>query len=392
MDVDRDAVVAPEGNARTSSRCRRVAGVALPSGIAVVTMGALVALARSHRRQVPALVHALRQADLRFLAVAAVVMVIGMVNHAALHAASRRAVGLQDSTGSTLGVSVRAAFANKLVKSAGLAAAGVFASDARRRTLPLTPVMVAYGLASVVKRAGFVLAVAICFAAGTSRLLFLTVMALVALVVVVFATRGALGRQARRQSAQRRRQRSYRRSAAIACRVVGWLPSALRARVSDAGPAAAEAMGRARRAPALVLQAFGHAVAVEVLGATVLWAALASVGVSISGGRLAVIYATAAIVGMVGPLPAGLGVIEATLGVSLSRAGLDGPHVVSTIAVYRTFQFWIPLVVGAGAVAFHRRRWRESTAGVPWRWSWARTVVRGRHRLVGPYRVSTGRS
>lgn len=389
MDAERNAVAAPQDGASRPSRRRRVVRVALPGAIAVAAVGALIVIARSHRRQVPGLVDALRHADPRFLAVAASVMVIGMLNHAALHAASRRAVGLSGSTGSTLGLSVRAAFANKLVKSGGLAAAGVFAADARRRTLPMAKVMVAYGLASIISRVGFVVAVVVCFAAGASSVPWLTILVSLGLVVAAIAVRAVHGRLVRRRSPQRVRSLVRCRAVAIACRVIGWLPSTARARLGDAGPGLAEAVGRARRAPALVARAFGHALAVELLGATMLCAALASVGASIPGGRLAVIYATAAIVGIVGPLPAGLGVIDATLGIGLLRAGVTGPQVVSAIAIYRVFQFWIPLMVGAVAVALHRRRGREPSASARRRWSWACTVIRGGRRLVRPYHLST---
>lgn len=390
LDIERDPVVAPQVGGTGSFWHRRLFRVALPGAIAAFAVGALLAIARSHRQQIPGLIDAMRHTDPRFLAVAASVMVLGMLNHAALHAAARRAVGLHGSTGSTLGLSVRAAFANKLVKSGGLAAAGVFAADARRRTLPMAQVMVAYGLASVISRAGFAIAIVVCFAAGASSVPWLTILVSLGLAVAAIAARAVRGRLVRRRSPQRRRSLGRRRAAAVGCRVIGWLPPTARARVGSAGPAIAEAMGQARRAPALVVRAFGHALAVELLGAAVLWAALASVGVSISGGRLAVIYATAAIVGMVGPLPAGLGVIEATLGVGLLRAGLNDAQTVSAIAIYRVFQFWIPLIVGAGAVALNRRRGRESSPSVPRRWSWTRTVVRGGRRLARPYRLSTG--
>jgi uncharacterized membrane protein YbhN (UPF0104 family) len=91
-------------------------------------------------------------------------------------------------------------------------------------------------------------------------------------------------------------------------------------------------------------------------------AALAAVGSRPSPLLVLLAFCTAQVLAQIPVTPGGLGFVEAGLTATLALAGVSaGAAVVATLA-YRLVSYWLPLPVGLGAYAVHRRRMSVATA------------------------------
>ena len=64
---------------------------------------------------------------------------------------------------------------------------------------------------------------------------------------------------------------------------------------------------------------------------------------------------------LVGPLPGGIGVADASLGALLIANGVSGPAAAGAVIAFRLLDLWLPLFVGAVAGAHH---WHRREAAV----------------------------
>jgi putative heme transporter len=94
--------------------------------------------------------------------------------------------------------------------------------------------------------------------------------------------------------------------------------------------------------------------------------ALVAVAAHAAGGSMALttgvtIYAVASIAGSLSLLPVGMGVVELTMVHAFASTGLTIPQAAAALMIYRLFQLWLPLLVGAvGMVGL-----RTTSADVP---------------------------
>ncbi|MDQ4103598.1 MAG: flippase-like domain-containing protein, partial [Actinomycetota bacterium] len=122
-----------------------------------------------------------------------------------------------------------------------------------------------------------------------------------------------------------------------------------------------DAIAQLRRRPLAMLPAVGCAIAIDLLGVVMLWAALAAVG---GGDRpiLAVVaYAISTLFGLVGVSPGGLGFVEVGAVAVLVSFGTAVGVAAAAVVVFRVLQFWLPLAVGA-LVSWRLRR-RDAPRG-----------------------------
>ncbi len=85
-----------------------------------------------------------------------------------------------------------------------------------------------------------------------------------------------------------------------------------------------------------------------------------AVSVQAFGGSLpleavAVVYLTGAAIGSIVPTPGGLGAVEAALTAGLTAAGLAGATAISSVLLFRTVTFWIPVPLGWAALNYLQR-------------------------------------
>jgi uncharacterized protein (TIRG00374 family) len=96
-----------------------------------------------------------------------------------------------------------------------------------------------------------------------------------------------------------------------------------------------------------------------------LMAALSAVGAEPAASLVLLAYVGGSLLGLIPLTPGGLGFVEAGLTGMLALAGVDpGAAVVATLA-YRLVSFWAPILVGAAAYWFFRRRYSEGVTGSP---------------------------
>jgi uncharacterized membrane protein YbhN (UPF0104 family) len=86
-----------------------------------------------------------------------------------------------------------------------------------------------------------------------------------------------------------------------------------------------------------------------------------AVSVHAFGGSLpivavAVVYLTGNAIGSAVPTPGGIGAVEAALSAGLTAAGLPGAVALSSVLLFRTVTFWLPVPVGWVALNYMQRR------------------------------------
>lgn len=318
-------------------------------GLALVGLAAVVFVV-SNRAQLPAAAHALRQARPGFVALALVVCLLALVNQAALHQGAQRAMGVDAPFGPSLRAATAAQFLNLVAKSGGMAGMGAFVRSRAGRS-GASRVVVAYVLATLLGQLSFAVVLAASLVAiwVDGRLTTADVAASLIFAAIMVAVLGAVAAGARSRESLR------------------WaygLPRRLLLRARSLGrreqpPAAAtdhsqaddlyDAVRVLARRPRAAARAGLHALGVEALGALLLWTVLMAVGEH-PGVKLPVVaYAISVLFAIVGFLPGGLGFVEAGLGAVLISYGVAAPVAAVAVILYRVFELWVPVVIGAWA-------------------------------------------
>jgi uncharacterized protein (TIRG00374 family) len=239
-----------------------------------------------------------------------------------------------------------------VVKSGGLAGLVLFALDGRRRGIPAGRVAGAYvlaaSLADVALVVTFCAAVAVLWVDGQ-----LTGGELVALAVfaVFVAARIAVVLSAVHDRELLRRlwtlpARTWDRLRRRPARVYG----------TASADELFDAVALIRRRPGMALPALGYAVCVDVLGAAMLWAALAAVGAGNRPVLALVTYAISVLFGIVGVLPGGLGFVEVGAIAMLVSFGVAVGLAAAAVVLFRVWEYWLPVAVGGTAAWWLRRR------------------------------------
>lgn len=292
--------------------------------------------------------------------------VLAMANRGRLNHLAHAAVGLRVPFASTVRASAVAFTANKVARSAGVSGLAVFVRHGRRHRLA-APAVVAAGAvatASCFAALGLALVAAFAVVAAQGDLqgwwlaaaagYGVTAAGLTALLLVALHRGDALDRLCRLPARLRRRPRP---------RCLGGTGASDpdRAglgfgRLGD-GPAEAEAaawadvlrtaLRRAGTNRSATAGAVAHATASKVIGALLLATSVAAVGPALPLSTVLVAYGASLAAASASILPGGLGAVEASLGGVLASAGLSPSSAVLAVALYRIFDLWLPVAVGA---------------------------------------------
>lgn len=153
----------------------------------------------------------------------------------------------------------------------------------------------------------------------------------------------------------RGRDRTVRTIARLADRIPKVDPD----RVAHAFERVAGQLATFTQRPRLAVTAIAWAAANWLLDIAVLWLFLAAFGYRAPIAGLLVAYGLANVLAAIPLSPGGLGVIEATLIVTLVGFGVPRAAASLAVATYRLVQFWLPIPMGAAAWASlagtHRR-------------------------------------
>jgi uncharacterized protein (TIRG00374 family) len=108
------------------------------------------------------------------------------------------------------------------------------------------------------------------------------------------------------------------------------------------------------------------AVAGKVIGVACLALVLSGLGAGIGLPATVLVYTLTIMASMIGPLPGGIGVAEASLGALLITRGVPAPTAAAAVIAFRLLDLWLPLLAGACAALLDwRRAWQERSARAP---------------------------
>jgi uncharacterized membrane protein YbhN (UPF0104 family) len=372
LTSDEDQMTPPTPGTRNQPG--RAARTGVPPLVArlglVLVAGSVAVLLGRHRNEIPAVGAGLRAARPPLVAVAAALMLLWLAVLARLHTATQRAAGLAVRPAQLLASVVAGHFLNLVTKSGGTAGLSSLLADGRRRRQPAGRTAAAYLLSTVVLELAFAVTLAVALVAmwANGRLTRVEVVASAVfglyaggrIVLIVAAVRSRAALRAlyclpRQLAARIRRVRAALPlvGATEGARGAGDPPPV------DHGAADElfEAMVLIRHRPALVAGAFGHGLALQVIEVTMLWTVISAVGAGGGPVTALVAYSAAVLSSIVGLLPGGIGMVEVSVGAVLIGSGVAAPTAAAAVLLYRLFDLWLPIALGA--VAAHHGRLRN---------------------------------
>jgi uncharacterized membrane protein YbhN (UPF0104 family) len=132
-----------------------------------------------------------------------------------------------------------------------------------------------------------------------------------------------------------------------------------------AGHELACAMARLRADWRATTSLLGSAMLGKLLGCAGLFLVLTGLGIHLGVATTLLVYMLTIMAALVGPLPGGLGVADASLGALLVANGVPGPAAAGAVIAFRLLDLWIPLFVGAIVGAHHARTRDRVDAVIP---------------------------
>lgn len=100
-----------------------------------------------------------------------------------------------------------------------------------------------------------------------------------------------------------------------------------------------------RQRPAAVVRLVATALIGKLIGACTLAAVLAGLGVDLAVGTILVVYTLTLVASAAGPLPAGIGAAEASLGALLVGNGVDAETAAAAVVAFRLLDVWLPIAL-----------------------------------------------
>jgi uncharacterized membrane protein YbhN (UPF0104 family) len=136
------------------------------------------------------------------------------------------------------------------------------------------------------------------------------------------------------------------------------LPAGRRLIRSRLGPALGQAIPRlldVAQRPVKLAEGIGGTLLLTTAYILCLAACVRALGGSAPLASIAVVYLTGNAIGSVVPTPGGIGAVEAALSAGLAAAGLPGATALSSVLLFRTLIFWLPVPLGWAAMNYLQR-------------------------------------
>jgi len=329
---------------------------------AVVLMLAIIfILART--AEIDSIVNTVRHADWRFLSLAVIVMGIWLGNNALAYWALYRTLDMDEKL-SHLTLTVAAAnFVNIVAPSGGMGGIAVLISEARRKGISQARVTVAGGVITLLDYIGFLimLGLGLIVLIRRSSLSSTEVIASVIMVTLDLVLESLLFIGMRSATALGNTLAAITRFLNRILRPFIHREYIAEHRAHEFAHEAAGGLYRLRHRPKRLLLPGVLAFAGKVLLAIIFMLTFLAFKVPFSAGTIVAGWSISYLFTIVSPTPAGIGLVEGVLPLSLVTLNVDlGAATVITL-VYRGITFWLPLCVGM--LAF---RWlvREGKAEV----------------------------
>ncbi|GAA2788966.1 lysylphosphatidylglycerol synthase transmembrane domain-containing protein [Saccharopolyspora taberi] len=321
--------------------------------VAVAVLAAVVLVVWANRKDVPAAAHALRTANGYWLSAGLGLLALWWLDWTLLHASARRMVGTGGyaELGGLVPVTLMSIALNLAIKSGNVAGLAAFTVDARRRGSPTGRVTAAYLAAAQLAEVAFVvtLAAGLVVVWADGRLTRPEVVAVVIFLAGLVVRIAALVAAVRSREVVRR---LWTLPARTFDRLLGRPP---RPHSTSGADELYDAVAAIRARPRASVPALCFAVAVDVLGAALLWASMAAVGAGSEPLVALVAYAVSTLFGIVGVMPGGIGFVEFGAVAVLVSYGTPIGIAAAAVVVFRVLVFWIPLVAG-GLIGWWFRR------------------------------------
>lgn len=307
-------------------------------------VAAIGLLVWANRKDIPAAAEALRTADGGWVLVALILFGVWWLNWALLYAAARRVTGVGGyrEFARLVPVTLAAIAVNLAVKSGNIAGLAVFVADGRRHGVPSGRVTAAYLAAAQLAEVAFVvtLTAGLVVVWEDGRLTPAEVLAVVVFVIGLAVRMGSLVAAVRSREVVRR---VWTWPARLLDRVLRRPP---REYDTSGADELFDAVGAIRASPRAAVPAVVCAIAIDLLGAAVLWASMLAVGAGNRPFVALVAYAVSTLFGIVGFLPGGVGFVEVGAAAVLASYGTHVGVAAAAVVLFRVFVFWFPLAAG----------------------------------------------
>jgi len=107
--------------------------------------------------------------------------------------------------------------------------------------------------------------------------------------------------------------------------------------------------------PAKLAEGIGGTLVVDFAYIGCLSVCVRAFGGSLPLATVAVVYLTGSAIGSAVPTPGGIGAVEAALSAGLTAAGLHGATAISSVLLFRTVTFWLPVPLGWASLNYLQR-------------------------------------
>jgi uncharacterized protein (TIRG00374 family) len=297
----------------------------------------------------------LKRGDWRFLALAALVEMVWVVNIGASFRAIFRSLGVREKLGRLILLATAANFVNIVAPSAGIGGIAVFISEAQKREYSAGRATVASTLFVLLDYIGFLFILTLGFVVLVRRdqVTSPEVIASIIAILVAVALAGMLYLGARSED----------KLALILGRITRWINRAVRPfRSKRAGDyleverahhfahEIAAGVKELRSNTRNLIFPLLLAINSKVMMILVLFCVFLSFSVPVSIGTLVAGYCIAFLFTIVSPTPSGIGVVEGFLTLALRSFYIPlGTAAIITLA-YRGFTFWLPFFIGMVAM------------------------------------------
>lgn len=301
---------------------------------------------------------AVQAADRRYLAAAAGIELAFVVNLALFYRSTFRASRVRAEHGRFFLLTSAAHFVNIISKSGGLGGIALYLQEGRRSgesSARITAAyLAAYVLGYVAYFAVLIAALVLLYVRGSLQTAevaaSIVILAIVVVSVIVMAT------GLRSKATLERLYLLAARPVNLVARPLRRPPFIDRETAAETVSELYDAVSHVKRNPAAYVVPFAHALLVEVIGVATLYVVARSLYAEVRFDAALVSYAVSILFSMVAVTPGGLGFVEASLGVLLVSFGVDRHTAIAVALIYRLYEFWIPLVLGAIALQLLRER------------------------------------
>ncbi len=294
------------------------------------------------------------------------IVALGVLNRGFQAHASFRLVELPARIGPMVSLSATSYATNKVVKSAGTAGVVPYLAHADRSDLCRARVVAAYVSTKLAETVSLCALIAFAIAAGaaTGGLHGAALFGAIGSAGYAVVVGGAMIAIACKRSLVEAIAFRARR---IAFRVRHRFGRVQPEPGACPGQELASAMDRLRADPRAAVPLLATALLGKLIGVAGLCMVLAGLGVHLGLATTLLVYTLTLMAALVGPLPGGVGIADASLGALLIANGVPAASAAAAVVAFRLLDLWLPLLAGAlaGARQFRRNRAAEAaTAAV----------------------------